>query len=235
MHATTAILALAGLASTTLAAPAPLNPATHTLLPRSSLTGTATYYGGNISGGTCSFTTLTLPSSIYGTALSDSNWASAGLCGACLRVSYNSQSITAMVVDQCPGCGANALDLFPAAFSALAEPTLGHVQVAWEVVDCEAMEGRKLKLVNKSGTSRYWFSMQVVNAVRPVVSLEVSTDGGKTWGKTTRQEYNYFENSSGFGADTVDVRVTDTAGNKVVVKGVSVASGSSVEAASNFA
>jgi hypothetical protein len=60
--------------------------------------GEATFYGGNLHGGTCSFSTYTLPSGIYGTALSDSNWVDAGNCGACVSVTGPAgNSITAMV------------------------------------------------------------------------------------------------------------------------------------------
>ena len=60
--------------------------------------GQATFYGGNISGGTCSFGTYSLPSGIFGTALSDSNWDHAGNCGACIEVTGPSgNSIKAMV------------------------------------------------------------------------------------------------------------------------------------------
>lgn len=62
------------------------------------LSGEATFYGGNLSGGTCSFSTYTLPAGIYGTALSDSNWDSAAHCGACVEVTGPAgNKITAMV------------------------------------------------------------------------------------------------------------------------------------------
>jgi hypothetical protein len=62
------------------------------------LSGEATFYGGNLQGGTCSFSTYTLPSGVYGTALSDSNWDNAGNCGACISVTGPAgNSITAMV------------------------------------------------------------------------------------------------------------------------------------------
>lgn len=76
--------------------------------------------------------------------------------------------------------------------------------------------------------------MQVVNANEPVKSLEVSTDGGSTWQATTRAEYNFFENSSGFGTSSVDVRVTSTSGSTVVVKDVGVGSDATTKAGSNF-
>ena len=76
--------------------------------------------------------------------------------------------------------------------------------------------------------------MQVVNANEPVTKLEVSIDGGSTWQGTTRTSYNYFEQSSGFGVNTVDVRVTGESGSTVVVKGVGNASGSEITASSNL-
>lgn len=76
--------------------------------------------------------------------------------------------------------------------------------------------------------------MQVVNANKRVASLEVSTDGGNTWQGTTRQTYNFFENANGFGATTVDVKVTSVDGEVVVVNGVQVGSGASTTASANF-
>ena len=76
--------------------------------------------------------------------------------------------------------------------------------------------------------------MQVVNANEAVSKLEVSTDGGSTWQSTERQDYNFFEKSSGFGTDTVTIRVTGESGSTVTVEDMSVASDSQVTAASNF-
>lgn len=196
------------------------------------LTGEATTYSGNIDGGMCSFTGYTIPSGIFGTALSDSNWAGAGSCGACVSVEGpNGNSITAMVVDQCPGCGNNQLDLFPDTYAKLA-PTPGIIPVSWSFVPCGITTPIQLK--NKEGTSKNWFSMQVRNSNVRVAKLEVSIDGGETWKGTTRQPYNFFENSSGFGMDTVDVKVTSVDGKTVEVKGVSTAPNTVKAAGSNF-
>ena len=199
-----------------------------------SKSGEATFYGGNTSGGKCSFDSgYTLPAGLFGTALSDSNWANAGNCGACVSVTGPAgNSIKAMITDECPGCGTNHLDLYPDAFKKLADPSKGVIPISWDFVACGITSPIVLK--NKSGTSPYWFSMQVVNSNVAVKSLEVSTDGGKTWKATTRQTYNYFENSAGFGTQTVDVRVTSTGGQSIVVKSVSVASTSTKTASSNF-
>ncbi|KAI1428281.1 carbohydrate-binding module family 63 protein [Xylaria sp. FL1777] len=196
------------------------------------VTGKSTFYGGNLNGGTCSFTTYTLPSGIYGTAFSGSAWDSAEHCGACLEVTANGKSITVMIVDECPECDEGHLDLFQNAFQVLSPSSTDILSTSYTFVECPISS--PLILHNKSGTSAYWFSMQVVNANEAVSKLEVSTDGGSTWKSTTRQNYNFFENSSGFGTDTVTVRVTSESGSTVVVKNVSVASDSQVTAGSNF-
>ncbi|KAL6160149.1 hypothetical protein ACJQWK_09460 [Exserohilum turcicum] len=195
--------------------------------------GKVTSYGGNIDGGTCLLTGYTLPKGVFGTALTDSDWNSAGNCGACMSVTGPSgKTITAMVVDQCPGCGPHHLDLFTNAFTQLADLSLGVMDVKWQIVPCGITTPFKLR--NKSGTSAHWFSMQVINSNVAVKTLEVSTDGGKTWMGTVRQPYNFFEKSTGFGTDKVDVKVTSTSGQSIIVKDVSVAAGTTKDATSNF-
>jgi expansin (peptidoglycan-binding protein) len=133
---------------------------------------------------------------------------------------------------QCPGCGSNHLDLYPDAFAKLADPSKGVINVSWDYVPCGITTPIVLK--NKSGTSKFWFSMQVMNANVGVSKLEVSTDGGATWKPTTRKPYNFFENPAGFGADSVDIKVTGTNGKVVTVKGVSIASNSLKTAGGNL-
>lgn len=137
-----------------------------------------------------------------------------------------------MVVDQCPGCGNNHLDLFQAGFARLADISRGIIPISWDFVPCGITSPIVLK--NKSGTSPWWFSMQVQNSNIAVASLEVSTDAGRTWQRTQRQPYNFFENSAGFRTDFVDVRVTSTSGQTIIVRNVSIASETTRTAASNF-
>ncbi|PSN59895.1 rare lipo protein A [Corynespora cassiicola Philippines] len=181
----------------------------------------------------CSFTGYTLPPGIFGTALSDSNWNGAGACGTCIAVTGpRGNTVRAMVVDQCPGCGTNHVDLFSDAFAQLANPSAGIIPVSWQIVPCGITTPITLK--NKEGTSPWWFSMQVMNANVGVSKLEVSTNGGSTWLPTQRQPYNFFEYAPGFRTETVDVKVTSVNGQSITVRGVSVAANTRREAASNF-
>lgn len=136
------------------------------------------------------------------------------------------------VVDECPECDRGHLDLFQDGFMKLGTASEGIIPTSYEVVNCGITS--PLILHNKTGTSKWWFSMQVVNANGAVTSLEVSTDGGKTWQPTTRRDYNFFEQNTGFGTDTVSVRVTGASGKTVVVNNVGVVSDSQITSTGNI-
>lgn len=86
------------LALTLLTSAALMGAAQSNSLTTRANTGEATFYGGNVQGGMCSFSTYSLPEGVYGTALSDSNWDNSANCGGCVQVTGPSgNSITAMV------------------------------------------------------------------------------------------------------------------------------------------
>jgi expansin (peptidoglycan-binding protein) len=137
------------------------------------------------------------------------------------------------VVDECPGgCAGKTFDLFPKAFSALALPSVGEIPITWSYVTCPITTPFKLR--TKTGSSQYWFAIQVYNANRAITKLEVSTDGGSTWKACVRQTYNYWLLASGTGTSTVTVRVTASNGKSVITKNVPTAEGKVVTAANNF-
>ncbi|KAL3463976.1 RlpA-like double-psi beta-barrel-protein domain-containing protein-containing protein [Aspergillus heterothallicus] len=229
---TTTTTTTAAQKSTTTASEKPAASSSSSSSSSAATSGEATFYDGNVSGGTCSFTDYTLPSDLSGVAFSGEAWDDAANCGRCVSVTGPSgNSVKAMIVDKCPECAPTHLDLFQEAFTELAPASEGVIDISFTYIPCGIDSPIILK--NKEGTSQYWFSMQVVNANEAVESLEVSTDGGSNWQSTTRSFYNFFENSSGFGTDTVDVRVTGTSGKTVVVKDVSVSSASSTTASGN--
>lgn len=105
----------------------------------------------------------------------------------------------------------------------------------------------------KEGVSAYWFSAQAVNtkkvrversntlrtkltsSLQRVADLQVSTDGGSTWQSgLSRQDYNFFQESSGFGTTSVAVKVVSIDGDEVVVDDVNVTGGTLVTATANF-
>jgi len=196
-------------------------------------TGKATFYGGNVSGGTCSFVGYTIPSGLYGVAMGEVNWDGAKTCGGCVEVTGpKGNRITAQVVDQCPECDAGHLDLFPDAFAKLDDPSKGIIPITWNYVDCPITSAITLR--NKEGTSPYWFSMQVINANKRVNTLEFSSNGGSSWTGTERKYYNYFEYPAGSKTSTVDIKITSIDGDVLVVKNVGIGGGVTATASGNF-
>ncbi|KAK0730229.1 RlpA-like double-psi beta-barrel-protein domain-containing protein-containing protein [Lasiosphaeris hirsuta] len=184
--------------------------------------GEASFTAGTVGGGTCSFVNYSLSSGLFATGIGPSNWASGGKCGACLQVNGPRGSVKVMIVDSCPSCQQNRLNLFDDAFRKIGDPTDGIIPVTFDIVSCGITS--PLWVRNKVGTSKYFFSMQVLNANFPVTALHVSTDGGNRWEETTRQNYNYFEKEGkgGFGKDRVMVRVSCSNGRQVILPDVSM-------------
>ncbi|GMG31472.1 unnamed protein product [Ambrosiozyma monospora] len=67
--------------------------------------------------------------SLYETAVNSEDISS--YCGKKINVSYGGKSITVTVVDSCEACGDNDLDFSPTAFSALADQSLGELNIEW--------------------------------------------------------------------------------------------------------
>ncbi|KAF9484217.1 riboflavin-aldehyde forming enzyme, partial [Pholiota conissans] len=68
---------------------------------------------------------VALPLSSYGTG---------NHCGQNVKLHYQGRTVIAKVVDMCPSCGRNGIDLSLGAFQALAPPGKGVIQVVWEYV-----------------------------------------------------------------------------------------------------
>ncbi|KAI0343388.1 barwin-like endoglucanase [Trametopsis cervina] len=57
------------------------------------------------------------------------------VCGRSLIATYQGRQVTATVVDRCTGCAVNDIDFSPAAFSQLADLSVGRLHgVSWEIV-----------------------------------------------------------------------------------------------------
>jgi expansin (peptidoglycan-binding protein) len=54
-----------------------------------------------------------------------------GHCWQHITVAYQGRQVDATVVDTCPGCAEEGIDLSPAAFQALAPLEAGRIQVDW--------------------------------------------------------------------------------------------------------
>lgn len=52
-------------------------------------------------------------------------------CGQTVHISYGGKTVTAEMVDSCPGCGGNDLDMSEATFKSLAPLSVGVIQIEW--------------------------------------------------------------------------------------------------------
>jgi expansin len=146
----------------------------------SAIDGDATMTGASLGGGTCSFANYTFPAGIYGAGLGPSNWANGTKCGSCLQVDGPRGSVKVMVrvsqlpqryvlsrtilslytnfialkiVDSCPSCTNNRLNLYEDAFLQVGDKNNGIIPVRYNPVACGI--NQPLTVRNKEGTSKW--------------------------------------------------------------------------------
>lgn len=97
---------------------------------RKSYSGRATYY--DVGLGSCGQTNT---NSQMVAALSSSlmKGPNSPYCGRSITINGKSGSVTVKVVDTCPGCGANDVDLSPAAFKKLGALSAGTLPITWSL------------------------------------------------------------------------------------------------------
>jgi expansin (peptidoglycan-binding protein) len=182
--------------------------------------GTATHYV--LTGtGNCSYPSP--PADGLFVALSPAEYHGAAACGGYAEVSGPDGSVQAEVIDQCPPCAAGHIDLSEAAFARIAPLSAGLVSVTYRAVADPALPA-PVALRVKEGSSRYWLALLAMNTGNPLASVQVeSAPGG--WRDLVRADYDYWIASSGAGDGPFTVRVTDTAGHRVTVRGVALEPG----------
>lgn len=104
--------------------------------PSGTFHGDGTYYNPYV--GACGWTNtdddliVAISQQRYNKEIVNGNSNNNPLCGKKLRVSYEGKSVDVKIVDSCPGCSENSLDLSPAAFSKIADKDLGRIKIDWE-------------------------------------------------------------------------------------------------------
>lgn len=194
-------------ATTTTPASAPL---AGRIKPGERRQGVATFYDSD-GGGACSYDPGPDPLTA---AMNADDYENSAACGAHVLVeAADGKSITVRVTNLCPApCRPGQLDLSAEAFALLAAPVRGEIPVTWTLVSPPA--AKPIGLRYKTGSSRYWCGIQVLDHRNPVARLEVRA--GEQWRPLPRAEYNYFlsENGAGCGGD---IAITDVHGERLVV------------------
>jgi expansin len=184
------------------------------------VTGTATHYV--LAGtGNCSYPSP--PADGLFVALSPAEYDGAAACGSYVEVSGPDGSVTAEVIDQCPPCAAGHVDLSEAAFARIAPLSAGLVPVSYRTVADPALPG-PVSLRVKEGSSPYWLALLAQNTGNPLASVQVEGLSGG-WQNLARADYNYWIATSGAGPGPFTVRLTDTAGHQITVRGIALEPG----------
>jgi expansin len=179
---------------------------------------TATYYSSR-GMGNCSYPRP--PADGLYVALSTPEYAKAARCGGYLEVRGPDGSVRVKVVDRCPGCAAGHVDLSEAAFARLARLSAGRIDVTYTHLADPPLPG-PLTVEVKRGSSRYWLGLLADNTGNPLASVQVRTSSG--WLSLRRGSDNYW-NASGAGPGPYRVRLTDTQGHRVTVRGITLRPG----------
>ena len=173
-------------------------------------TGIATYYDAT-GAGACSFDAS--PQDLLVVAVGAPIYDDAALCGACVEVTGPTGSTKVRVVDKCPECAADHIDLSREAFAKIARIEDGRVPITFTFVECEIAS--KLRYRYKEGSSRWWTAIQVLDHRVPLAKLEIQKDGA--WVEATRMDYNYFLVEDGAGPQPTGLALRITAVDGQVV------------------
>ncbi len=211
---------MAALVAVTLAISSPYAPSASAGTSAASITtysGQATFYqasAGTTTNGNCSFAQL--PASKYYVALGPKEYAAGARCGSYLWVTGPKGSVRVVVMDQCPECGPNHLDLSKQAFARIADVKDGLVPITWRTVKDPTVPAMSFRF--KDGSSQWWFALQVFDHGNQLRSLEVKVNG--TWKKASRVDYGYWIYQPGAGPGPYQVRITDVFSHQVTVSNI---------------
>ncbi|MGK8506324.1 expansin EXLX1 family cellulose-binding protein [Nocardia asiatica] len=169
----------------------------------------------------CSFREL--PPDGHYAGLSTSDYGRADLCGAYLDIQGPRGSVRALVVDHCPACAGEELNLSAAAFELIADPDDGVAPVRYRLVR-DPQPVRELTYEVKPDSSTSWFGILFGDTGNPLREAVVRPAAGGPWQQLTRRADNYWT-VSGAGPGPFTARVTDVFGNEAEIAEVPVEPG----------
>jgi expansin (peptidoglycan-binding protein) len=177
------------------------------LLSSEQTQGIATFYDYSGSGAVaCSYD---IGSNTDVAAIDTAEFASAAACGSCLDVSGPKGKITVKIVDLCPPCQKNHLDLSAQAFAKIADPAAGRISITYQLVACNVKGNMSYHF--KDGSSKYWTAIQILDHRVPVAKVEYEKNGVYT--EMPRADYNYFVAEQGVGDQPNGIALRITASN----------------------
>ena len=164
-------------------------------------------------------------------ALNVYDFAGSEMCGAAIKITGPESTIVIRIVDLCPECPRGNVDLSPHAFSLIADTTLGHVPVRWQLVP-NSVNG-PIAYRFKDSINIWWAAVQIRNHRYPIYSVEYKDMEGK-FQNLSRTSYNYFEGYPAMGKNPFTFRATDIFGHVLVDSGIIPVYGKDIDGQKQF-
>ena len=197
-------------------------------------TGDGTAYGSSTNGGNCLFPKVEYYKDMMYAAINNQQYHADMGCGACALVVSTSnpyKPIRVRIIDQCPECAHGSLDFSDKAFKALTNMNPSRVKIAWALIPCDAdvpdypalvKKDSDIKFQFKTGSSQWWFQVQIFNTKYPVASVDMKVNG--SYAPLSRLAHNYWEKPNGdVGAGPYDFKVILADNTVIEAKGVTMA------------
>lgn len=156
-------------------------------------------------------------------AINAADWAGSALCGRYVRVTGPLGSVDVRIVDQCPTCLPGDLDLSLSAFSAIANPIVGRVPIAWQTIEEPTPGTISYHILN--GSNIFFMLIQPRHARYGVAKVEYLAPSGYV--ELPRTGFNFFQLDGSLGiplpiVSPFTLRMTDVNGSVVTESGLSM-------------
>ena len=196
--------------------------------------GDGTAYGMPTNGGNCLFPKAEYYKDMMFAAINKPQYTDdmgCGLCAVAVSTSHPMAPIRVRIIDQCPECAHGSLDFSDKAFKAMTGMDPARVKITWALIPCDVdiagypalvQKGSPIKFQFKTGSSQWWFQVQVFNTVYPVAAVECKVGG--QYKPMRRENHNYWVKPDGdAGAGPFSFRVTLADSTVILADGVQMA------------
>ena len=180
----------------------------------------AVFYHPGAAAGSCSLGPF--PARGRYASLPPGRFAHGAACGSYVTVQGPRGQVRAEVVDLCPGCAANMINLSRAAFTVIADPGPGSALVRYWPLGDPPLPG---PLILRLGRTRAGLpTVQVRRHGNPLAAVAVAVPGAAAplWRGLTLGRNGIWVARGHLGAGPFDVRITDTRGHQVVIPRVTL-------------
>ena len=155
-------------------------------------------------------------------AMNKPQYNNSNACGSYVEITRKgtNKKVIVKILDQCPECPQGNIDLSKEAFLKLGTANEGRIPITWKYIKQPGTV--KIAARVKTGSSRYYFSLQILNHRYMIKKVELKNSNG-VYVTANRQSYNYFLDNNGVfdgnGPDgPYNVRITDINNNVVTAR-----------------